>query len=68
MSATADMSTLTDAELEDAILGGEGDDDYRLALLTEYERRALDGAPPEPAPNALSAYDADEWEDPNGDH
>lgn len=41
------MASLSDAELEDEIAGGRGEPGYRLALVTEHERRARRGPPAE---------------------
>ena len=39
------VQNLSDAELEDEILGRQGDPEYQRALLAEADRRALLGAP-----------------------
>lgn len=52
---------LSDEELEDEILGGKGEPDYRAALLAEADRRSKAGPPPEP-PRRSGAFDAAEWD------
>lgn len=39
------VRALTDADLEDEILSGRGEADYRSALVAEHERRARAGSP-----------------------
>lgn len=52
--------SLSDAELEEEILGRKGEPGYQAALVAELEQRGK--TIPEPPARAAREFDADEWE------